>query len=131
MRRKYKRDRVRKMEEKELRVLRKKLLKTRSKTMEEYWRARNHLEDTDESLNKIGRLQERVNYWIGKQKAQKCPAHIYHAKAGAQCAVSFDYAMSMWYLYNRYCSQCTLGKKEAMKQATFNRVFNNPRGNTI
>jgi len=126
MRRKYKRDRVTKMEEKELRVLRRRLLKTRSMTSEEYWKAKNHLEDTGESLNKLDRLQNRVNYWIGKHKAQKCPAHT-HGKTTAQCAVSFDYTISMWHLYNRYCSQCTLGKKEAMKQATFNRVFNNPR----
>lgn len=112
---------------KELRKIKRKLRRTWRKGYKHLEKKVKEMLDAEESLGKIGRLEERVKYWLGKAKASECPAYIHTGKAQARCGVRGEYSSSMDWLFREYCFECKLTKKEALKKATFNGVFGNYR----
>lgn len=115
-----------KMRPKELRKLYEKLEKTWKKLARHSSVTAKHLYATYDAMAKTQRLEQRTLYWLGKQKALKCPAFKPCAKGSrsAQCFVHDpQYGESYRYLFRYKCANCKIPPNQAKIKATWNGIF--------
>jgi len=116
-----------KKSQKELKELLKKLQKTTDKARDFYSKTLDKARDAEQSLIKLYSLEKWGKYWMGKKKAQNCPAWKQMEQGVGICTyqMSDDFARNFQDVFIQYCSKCKLSKEQAMKGGVLKRVFEN------
>jgi len=113
----------------ELRKLSKALKETEKKAWSHRLKKREEFEDAIDSCDKLWRLIKRVEYYYGKARAKGCPAFRHTANATGKCLVNHPVWESHFTRLFERCVECTLPRKKALIQGTFNGVFNDAKAN--
>lgn len=118
-------DKIPTMKEKELKKLKWNLHILYRKAIKHYHKKIEEMVNAEKSLSKVRKLNSRVDYWVGKSKALRCPAFKPAGDGTAYCFV-YEPKWSQGYisLFRYRCLGCRVKKKEAKIKGTFNAVFN-------
>jgi hypothetical protein len=109
--------------ERELRELLENVARTQMKVSDYREKVLKKLGESNSSLKKLGRIEESLKYYIGKKKAEKCPAWKETYSNEGLCLCHFKYASTKFLVFKAYCSNCTLSKEEAKRMGVFNYVL--------
>ena len=112
------------MSPRELRKLYKKLSSNWQELLHKRMELRKLVQRADDSMSRTQRLESRVKYWGGKNRAIECPAYKPIDGTEGYCMVnSPSWVSNTRSLFTYKCFECRLQRKTRMKVGTFNGVF--------
>ncbi len=113
-----------KMNLRELRKLRKKIKEKRTQLFKEEAEVQHRWSQLEDQIKQSRSTIGKINYRIGKKRAEDCPAFSKVDKGTAKCMVGYPkYNFHIQALIKYYCSSCRLHRKTRLIKGTLNGVF--------